>query len=84
MKIFEYVFYYTCVIIGLASACQMYNEFADYIVWIIIAQHAHLFIATIDGIENVLIKHYLDDFIIGHQHELVVWAQFYALTRLFE
>ncbi len=57
------IFFYTCLVMGMASSCQVYSEFANVVCWIIINNEQHLFLNN----NNPLLLHYIDDFFSGHQ-----------------
>ena len=80
IKIFAFYFYFTCVVLGTASACNIYNAFADMLLWILVHDNEHLFIAC-NGQQLVL--HYLDDFLVGSSTEISCWAAYYMLTTYF-
>ena len=79
IQIGKFVFFWTCLVFGGASSCNIYTWFASMLVWIISNQEPSLFM--IDGV--VILKNYLDDFITGNPILLVAWLQYYALLFWF-
>ena len=79
IKVFNFYFYFTCVVLGTASACNIYNAFADMLLWILVHDNPHLFRSN----DSQLILHYLDDFLIGNHTEIGCWAAYYMLTTYF-
>ena len=63
IKWFGYIFVFTCLQMGLGTACAIYQRFADAILYIIRTKHAALFLHA--GLGTYLIHHYLDDFLGG-------------------
>ena len=66
------IFIFTSLQMGLASACAIYQRFADAILWIIRTRTAQLF-ATATGF--FYIHHYLDDFFGGHRDPAIATQQ---------
>ncbi len=75
-----YVF--TCLSFGLASACRIYTQFADFVLWIIIANTNRDW-WFIDG--HPVVYHYIDDFFGGQpeKHSDIAWDQFNAVFNWF-
>ncbi len=72
------IFYYTCLVMGMASACRLYTEFADMVCWIIVNNNQELFMDTWThpGETGILLTHYIDDFFGGHATYSGAWEQF--------
>ena len=68
IKWLGFIFIFTSLQMGLASACAIYQRFADAILWIIRTRTAQLF-ATASGF--FYIHHYLDDFFGGHPNAAI-------------
>ena len=65
------IYSYACMPFGLASACQIYTRFADFIADIIVHSDPTLFI-----INNIrALDHYLDDYWSFHPSEHGSWLQ---------
>ena len=84
VKLCGLIFFFTCLVMGMASACKLYTEFADVVCWIISNNHKELFKWREEkeyGINRVhdLLMHYIDDFIGGAQTEEMAWKQFNAV-----
>ena len=60
------LFFFVSLPMGLSSACQIYNKFADAIEYIIVKNHKRLFTRYWRGQSIQLMRHYLDDFFGGH------------------
>ncbi|MCP4478643.1 MAG: hypothetical protein GY818_11175 [Planctomycetaceae bacterium] len=75
-----YVF--TCLSFGLASACRIYTEFADWVLWIVI-NNTNRDWWFIDG--NPVVYHYIDDFFGGRPKSegWLAWKQFNAVFGWF-
>ena len=69
-----FLFFFTCLVMGMASACKLYTEFADIVCWIIIHNSADIFKSLIT--QQVLLKHYIDDFIGGAPMKTKAQLQF--------
>eukprot|EP01084_Bolivina_argentea_P162574 282916_1 len=64
------LFFFTCLVMGMASACKLYTEFADAVCWIIIDNEQDIFVQFVNGINmadgaRYLLLHYIDDFFGG-------------------
>ena len=70
------LFFFVSLPMGLSSACQIYNKFADAIEYIIVKNHRRLFTARWRGNTIQLMRHYLDDFFGGHQSKRKAKQQF--------
>ena len=61
IKVCDYIIFYTCLVFGLASACSIYTQFAECVVWIISHANPLLFFSNL----QCLLLSYLDDFLGG-------------------
>ncbi len=80
------LFFFTCLVMGMASACKLYTEFADAVCWIIINNEPDLFIQFTNGFNsdngvNYLLLHYIDDFFGGAHSLKKAIAQFNAVRK---
>ena len=80
IKWFGVIFLYTSLQMGLASACQIYQLFADAVLYIIVKTKPKLF-WTNKGLR--CIEHYLDDFFGGHQDPKIATDQVLAVEKIF-
>ena len=79
-KWFGMLFIICSLAFGLASACKIYTEFADAVLWIILHNCGDLF-----WIKRLLcLHHYLDDFFGGHRDRLTAERQFKAVLYWFD
>ena len=75
------LFFFVSLPMGLASACQIYNKFADAIEYIVVKNHRRLFVADWDGNPIQLMRHYLDDFFGGHWSRRKARRQFRLVQK---
>ncbi len=68
------MFFFTCLVMGMASACKLYTEFATCVVWIIVNNSGDIFKCLTTG--QTLLKHYIDDFIGGARTKTKAQSQF--------
>ena len=80
IKWFGVIFLFTSLQMGLASACQIYQLFADAVLYIIVKTKPKLF-WTETGLR--CIEHYLDDFFGGHQDPKIATKQVLAVEKIF-
>ena len=78
------LFFFTCLVMGMASACRIYTEFGDVIVWIITNNEPELFKWRVkmkgrEDKEILLLLHYIDDFFGGAQTKEKAERQFEAV-----
>ena len=78
-KWFGMLFIICSLAFGLASACRIYTEFADAVLWIILHNCGELFYFR--GL--LCLHHYLDDFFGGHQSKIMAERQFEAVLYWF-
>ena len=76
IKLCGFLFFFTCLVMGYAASSKVYTEFADVVTWMCV--HQGLDIMQQQGVD--LLKHYVDDFIGGHELSRVAQAQ-YALVQ---
>lgn len=71
---------------GLRSACKLYTNFADMIMWILIYYYKNLFKQdrNCDNMQSISVDHYLDDFFGGDLNPRISRLQFEALINLFK
>lgn len=81
IKWYGYIFVFTSLQMGLASACQIYTRFADAVLYIIINNAIDIFY---DDLGNQLVFHYLDDFFGGHDDPSIAQNQFDKAFGWFE
>ena len=86
VKICNLLFFFTCLVMGQASACRLYTEFADAVTWIISNDKEALFKyrrsgAGSDSPELEMIMHYIDDFMGGHTQKEAARQQFEAVKE---
>ena len=74
------IFVFTSLQMGLASACAIYQAFADAVLYIIKTKGAHLFV-TVSGF--CFIHHYLDDFFGGHSNKYIATLQCEYVVHIF-
>lgn len=70
VKVCNILFFFTCLVMGQATACKLYTEFATAVVWIIVNNSDELFKwkaenAKGEGVVYEMIMHYIDDFMGG-------------------
>ena len=82
IKWFGIIFIFTCLQMGLGSACAIYQRFADAVLYIIRTKHALLFTCAVSG--QVYIRHYLDDFFGGHRDPWIALKQLSAAYKCFD
>ena len=73
IRLCKMIFYFTCLVFGLSSACQLYTKFADTVQLIMAENNPNLFK---NKLKETLIVHYLDDFLGGHHNEQKAKQQF--------
>ena len=78
------LFFFTCLVMGMASACRIYTEFADVVCWIITNNEPELFKWRKEngggkGKVYDLLMHYIDDFVGGAQDKETAERQFEAV-----
>lgn len=82
IKLCGMMFFFTCLVMGMASACKLYTEFADVITDIIVGNEKGLFLwkqknqGAEEGTMKRLIMHYIDDFVGGHEDRDTAQRQF--------
>ena len=86
VKICGMLFFFTCLVMGQATACRLYTEFADAVCWIIANDKKELFKwrdrnAAPSSPEKDMILHYIDDFFGGHQQKRAARKQFNAVKE---
>lgn len=94
VQICKLLFFFTCLVMGQATACRLYTEFADAVTWIIANNEEELFKwrtkTQTDAAKNSkestkpeidMIMHYIDDFFGGHQQKAMAKKQFEAVKR---
>lgn len=89
VKICKMLFFFTCLVMGQATACRIYTEFADAVTWIIANNEPELFKwrdskraqseTTPPSPELDMIMHYIDDFFGGHTQRKAAEKQFQAV-----
>ncbi len=84
VRVCKMLFFFTCLVMGQATACRLYTEFADAVVWIIANNEKELFKwrDTTDAgecVEREMIMHYVDDFMGGHRQRRLAELQFAAV-----
>ena len=75
------IFFFVSLPMGLASACQIYNKFADAIEYIVVKNHRRLFTHYWRGNTIQLLRHYLDDFFGGHWSRRKAKKQFQLVQQ---
>ena len=75
------LFLFTRLPMGLASACAIYQLFADAVLHIIVHNHTALFISD-SG--DIFVRHYLDDFFGGHTDIDVATQQVLRVEEMFK
>ena len=75
IRICGMIFFWTTLVFGLASSCNIWGEFAAVVTWIIINNELELFFWK--GRE--LLLQYADDWIGGHVEEDSAWKQYHKL-----
>ena len=86
VKICKMLFFFTCLVMGQATACKLYTEFADAVVWIIANNEPELFKwrdtnSSSPSPVKEMIMHYIDDFFGGHQQKATAKKQFEAVKE---
>ena len=81
IRLCKMVFYFSCLVFGLSSACRLYTKFADAVQTIIVENNPKIFK---NKIKQTLLKHYLDDFIGGHNNKNIAQQQFEEAQRMWE
>ena len=86
VKICKMLFFFTCLVMGQATACRLYTEFADAVTWIIANNEQELFKwrdrnAGPSSPTKDMIMHYIDDFFGGHQKRATAQKQFNAVKE---
>ena len=76
VKICGVLFYFTSIVMGMASASKIYAEFADAVCWIITNQYPIIFKQKVGSCWVSLLRHYCDDFLGGHKDKAVAQRQF--------
>lgn len=80
----SYIFYLNTLMFGLASACQIYQKFADAIQFIIINKNKNIFLHKLTKKQVLqLINHYLDDFFGVHKSFKTAQQQLNKLKEIF-
>ena len=79
-KWFGMIFIICSLAFGLASACRIYTEFADAVLWIILHNCGDLFWVR----KLLCLYHYLDDFFGGHKDRAIAERQFKAVLYWFD
>ena len=74
IQVMGYRFFFTCLVMGMASGCRLYTEFADTVQAMIIANNRDLFVDYMT--KTILLLHYIDDFAGGHRTKIGAKAQF--------
>ena len=75
IKMCGMLFFWTTLVFGLASSCNIWGEFAALVTWIIVNNEVEIFI--LGGVE--LLLQYADDWIGGHVVEEIAWKQYNKL-----
>ena len=65
------LFFYTCLVFGCASSCQLFNEFAQLLCLVLVYKHPNIFLSGV----TPQIDHYLDDFWGWGRKDEMVWHQ---------
>ena len=86
VKVCGMMFFITCLVMGMASACKLYTEFADVVCWIIMNNEKKLFHwkegnGTGEGRVKEMLMHYIDDFIGGARSRRQAEKQFEAVRK---
>lgn len=86
VSICKMLFFFTCLVMGQATACRLYTEFADAVTWIVANDAPSLFkwrddTADDTSKERTLIMHYIDDFFGGHTSKAAATKQFDAVKQ---
>ena len=76
VKICGFFFFFTSLVMGLASSCKIYSEFGDVVCWIIIHQYPLIFQQQVGDQIYDLLVHYIDDYFCGHQYKAIAELQF--------
>lgn len=82
VKLAGVTFHFTCLVMGIASACRLYTEFAEVVKWIIMNDSPELFLwksmhkkgGQTEIVE--MLKNYIDDFIGGAREKEVADQQY--------
>ena len=80
IQIAGWIIFWTALVFGGASSCNIYNNFASFLRWMIIDEFPEVFILS--GIK-VLIN-YLDDFFSGHTTLEGAWRQYNLIKYAFD
>ena len=79
-----YYFIMTCLPFGLSSSCILYTLFADAIEWVVLHHNNDIFYTKSSDKVIQLMKHYLDDFVGGHNNLKIAYRQFNSLIKWFQ
>ena len=83
-------FHFTCLVMGISTACRLYTEFAEVVKWIIMNNHKDLFLwraQNREGGHDTIVKllvSYIDDFLGGAHTKEQAMKQLEATKKWWE